>query len=160
MKTAEATAWCSALVFDPKDMAFVCWDVRFCLGILGGFSCPNNGHVHPPSSPMRPRECVRDATSLPKPNQIWAVRESTVGVRPLVCRPPPPKHVCRGVPPGRETAVARPRKCAPPPCIFFFGAAKAAPPPPVRDTCARVGALPADDTLHACFLPEVREFIL
>ena len=54
MKTAEATAWCSALVFDPKDMALACWDVRFCWG-LGGFSCPH-GHVHFPSSPMRPSD--------------------------------------------------------------------------------------------------------
>ena len=60
-------------------------------------------------------------------------------------RPPPPKQVCRGAPPPRETAVSRPQKCAPPSCIFFFGAAKAARP--VRAPCAprapEWGALPA-----------------
>ena len=39
----------------------------------------------------------------------------TLRVRALIVRrPPPPKHVCRGVPPERETAVSAPLKVPPP----------------------------------------------
>ena len=59
--------------------------------------------------------------------------------------------VCKGARPPRETAVSRPRKCAPP-CIFSSAPPKRPRPPPAPcATCAlEWGALPADRRHTSC----------